>query len=296
VRSTYPKLASITPANPRVLPSATQVFTVALDKPAEASITVDVSLEPASGLGRLDVATVAIAKDASSGTVTFTATDSTEGASGTFVAKYDGVTLTTPVTVVGYRKGLVINEVDYDQSVNPDAKEFVELYNSSSAPISLTDLVLVFVNGSNNTEYLRAALAPVGELGPGEYLVIGSAAFLETVTAPGVKKLALLSQSGLATDIIQNGQPDGVAIYDKATDALVDSLAYEGDMKSCTIEGATAKFNLMEGTKVTTNLIDPGNKEGSLVRIPNAQDSDSNMDDFKFTSKSTPGAANELVP
>ncbi|WP_160174542.1 amidohydrolase family protein [Archangium violaceum] len=296
VRPTFPKLATITPANPRLKPSETQVFTVALDKPAEASVTIDVSLEPASGLGGLNASTVVIAKDGIDGTVTFTATDNLEGASGSFRASYDGVTLTTPVTVVGYRKGLVINEVDYDQSVNPDAKEFVEIYNSSSEPISLADLAIVLVNGSNNTEYLKADLASVGELGPGEYLVIGSAAFLETVTASGVKKLAIVSQSGAATDIIQNGSPDAVAIYDKAADAIVDSLAYEGDMKQCTINGSAKKFDLMEGTKVTTSLIDPGNKEGSLSRIPNAQDSDSNMDDFTFTSKPTPGAANELVP
>ncbi|OJT24933.1 hypothetical protein BO221_11095 [Archangium sp. Cb G35] len=293
VRPTFPKLASITPANPRVKPSETQEFTVALDKPAEATVTVDVSLEPASGLGQLSAATIVIAKDATEGKVTFTATDSTEGASGTFRASYDGVTLTTPVTVVGYRKGLVINEVDYDQ-LGDDLLEFVEIYNSSTEPISLEGLVLVLANGSNNTEYLRVNLSQTAftTLGAGEYLVFGSAELLKTVP-DSVKKIT----AGLAKDNIQNGAPDSLAIYNTATDMLVDSLSYEGDMRSVTLDKTATKFSLTEGPKSTTGLVDPGvGTNGSLSRSITSQDSDSNADDFKFTTKSTPGAVNQIVP
>lgn len=293
VRPTYPKLVSISPANPTVPRGATQVFTVSLDKAAEAGgATVSVSLEPASGLGALDAATVFIDKDQTSGTVTFTATDSVDGASGSFVATYDGVTLSTSVKVPGLRKGLVINEVDYDQ-LGGDSQEFVELYNSSSDPIPLTGLVLVLVNGNNSTEYLRVDLSQAGsELGAGEYLVFGSAALLNTVTSSNVKKIA----SSLTSDIIQNGAPDGLAIYDTSADKLVDSLSYEGDMRNVTINGTATKFSLTEGATSTATLVDPGTgNNGSLSRLPNAQDSDSNADDFKFTTKATPGAANELM-
>ncbi|WNG33510.1 DUF4215 domain-containing protein [Archangium violaceum] len=287
----YPKLASISPTNPRVVPGATQEFTVSLDKKAEAGgATVAVSLTPATGLGSLSSATVFIAEGQTSGKVTFTATSNTEGASGTFVATYDGTTLSTPVTVSSTRKGLVINEVDYDMPGAGDSEEFVEIYNSSSAPISLADMVLVFVNGSGFAEYHRAELAPLGELGAGEYLVVGSAKLIAKVPAsPTVKTLAIKSSSGAETDIIQNGSPDAVAIYNKATDSIVDSLAYEGDMKDCTIKETTTKFNLMEGTTLTTKLED-SSSAGSLSRTPNAQDSDSNVDDFKLTAAPTPGA------
>lgn len=298
----YPKLASISPTNPRVAPAATRDFTVSLDKAAEAGgATVAVSLNPASGLGSLSSATVFIAEGQTSGTVTFTATSSSEGASGTFVATYDGTTLSTPVTVSSTRKGLVINEIDYDQAVNPDSEEFVEIYNSSSAPISLANMALVFVNGSGNTEYLRAELASIGELGAGEYLVVGSAKLIAKLPKDSpVKTIAIKSSTGAETDIIQNGSPDAVAIYDKAADTIVDSLAYEGDMRDCTIKDTTTKFNLMEGTTPTTSLaditFDTAQVTGSLSRIPNAQDSDSNVDDFKFTKTLTPGAPNELAP
>jgi hypothetical protein len=296
VRATYPKLASITPTNPRMAPGATQVFTVALDKAAEAGVTVAVSLEPATGVGRLDAATVFIDKDKTSGTVTFTATDSIDGASGTFRASYDGVTLSTPVTVAGLRKGLVINEVDYDQ-IGDDLLEFVEIYNSSSEPVPLTGLVLVLGNGSNSTEYLRVDLSKAGsELKAGEYIVFGSEALLATVTdSPTVKELA----ASAAKDIVQNGAPDSVAIYDTVADKLVDSLSYEGDMRSVTLTGTTTKFSLTEGPKATTGLIDPGGgtgaTNGSLSRSVSSQDTDANADDFKFTTKSTPGAVNQLV-
>jgi cysteine-rich repeat protein len=286
VRSTYPKLASITPANPRVRPSATQDFTVALDKAAEAGgVTVAVSLEPATGVGSLGAATVFIDKDKTSGTVTFTATSSTEGASGTFRATYDGVTLTTPVTVSGLRKGLVINEVDYDQP-GTDTAEFMEIYNSSDAPIPLANLVLVLVNGNNSTEYLRVNLADAGsELGAGKYLVFGTATLLSTVTDSSVLKITASADS-----LVQNGAPDGLAIYDTAADKLVDSLSYEGDMRSVTLNQTTTKFSLTEGAGSTATLVDAG--AGSLSRIPNGQDSDSNADDFKLTATTTPGAAN----
>ncbi|QRK12485.1 lamin tail domain-containing protein [Archangium violaceum] len=293
VRTPYPMLASISPTNPRVVPGATQEFTVSLDKAAEAGgATISVSLEPATGLGSLGSSTVFIAEGSTSGTVTFTATTSTDGASGTFVATYDGTTLSTPVTVSGTRRGLVINEVDYDMPGAGDSEEFVEIYNSSSASISLADLALVFVNGNNNTEYLRADLASIGELGAGEYLVVGSAKLIAKVpVSPSVKTLAIKSSSNAETDIIQNGSPDGVAIYNKATDSIVDSLAYEGDMQDCTLKETTTTFDLMEGTTPTTSLAD-SSSAGSLSRIPNAQDSDSNMDDFKLTAAPTPGAPN----
>ena len=295
VRAPYPKLASIAPLNATVGPGATQLFTITLDKGADpGGASVAVSLD-SSAAGSLAASTVTIAAGATSGTVLFTASN-TQGASANFSATFRGETLTTPVHVANSRKGLVINELDFDQP-GTDNKEFVELYNSSSTDVSLANLAIVFVNGTGNVEYHRADLASVGTLGPGEYLIVGSKTFLDTLTTTTAKKLAIKSASNAETDIIQNGSPDGLGIYDKLTDTLVDSLTYEGDMREVSINGSTKKFSFTEGSKDTKGLEDytVTGKDGTLSRIPNGQDFDLNADDFKFTTKITPGAPNEFV-
>src|SRR5438067_6539919 len=58
---------------------------------------------------------------------------------------------------------LVINEVDYD-NVGTDDREFVEVFNGTNAAADLTNIAVVLVNGADNNEYSRVALA--GSLAP----------------------------------------------------------------------------------------------------------------------------------
>jgi len=170
---------------------------------------------------------------------------------------------------------LVINEVDYDSVGTAEDQEFLEIFNRSSAPRSLDGLEVVFFNGnaSPNKDFKHVDLSPLGSLPNGAYLVIGS----RTVDAGAGVPFIPIDPS-----TIQNGPRDAVAIMDKTTHRVLDSLSYEGAL--------TEPCNLSEGTE--TSAQDSNENEGSLIRSPNGTDTNNASADWKFTSHPTPGAAN----
>lgn len=180
-------------------------------------------------------------------------------------------------------RGLVINEIDYDQ-INTDTTEFIEIYNSGSSPANLSGVALVLINGSNNAEYHRIDLSVAGVLNPGQYLVVGSAVLLQSVPAQ-----ALTISLGSVTDYIQNGAPDGVALVHIPTQAVLDALSYEGSITAAVITGFSAPVNLVEGTALST--ADTGVSNGSLARLPDGVDTDNANADWQFATP-TPGSAN----
>ena len=182
---------------------------------------------------------------------------------------------------------LVINEVDYDQ-VNADNGEFVEIYNGTSAPVALAGYSLVLVNGNGNVTYLVLSLASAGTLPAGGYLVVGTTTLLATVPA-GTLKIPF----ALATDNIQNGAPDGVALVNTTTSTLVDALSYEGAMTSVTVTGVPGMVSLVEGTLLPATTADSNTVVGSLSRLPNGTDLNNAATDWAFTATPTPGAANQ---
>ncbi len=177
-----------------------------------------------------------------------------------------------------YQNHLVINEIDYDQ-ISTDTKEFVEIYNGTGSSVALTNLALVFINGSDGSTYNTVALGP-GTLPAGGYLVVGAAAV--TVAAPSVKILNSMA--------IQNG-PDGVALVDTTAgqSALIDALSYKGPITMANIAGLGV-VSLVEGTLLVTG--DSTAKEGSLSRLPNGSDTNNAASDWAFSDTPTPGAAN----
>jgi len=178
---------------------------------------------------------------------------------------------------------LVINEVDYDQP-STDTAEFVEIYNPTAGEVSLDGLALVFINGLNGTEYARVLLSEAGEsLAPGAYLVVASSG---VTVAPGA---AVILFAG-ATDQIQNGAPDGIALFNTLTNTLIDALSYEGQITAATINDVPGTHNLVEGT--ATSALDSGSEPGSLTRLPDGADTDDAASDWRFTSTPTPGSAN----
>jgi acyl dehydratase len=74
------------------------------------------------------------------------------------------------------------------------------------------------VNGGDSQEYARVALT--GALAAGAYLSISIEA--------------------------QNGAPDGVALIDTTSGALLDAFSYEGEITAAVIGSQT--YNLVEGT------------------------------------------------
>jgi cysteine-rich repeat protein len=298
VGATPPLLISLTPPSANVSAGATQTFTLTLDRPALGSTSVALALTPADGAGSVP-ATVSFPARATSATFTFTAAADPTATSATLTATLDNVTLSSNLRVTIPLDGLVINEVDYDQTgAGADSREFVEIYNGSTRTLPMAGLKLVLVNGGSTppAQYGDAVdLSGLTSLAPGQYILIAPSAVLDTVDSPDVKEL-LLGTATSTTNLIQNGSPDAVAIYNIQTDSLVDSFSYEGAVSNASITGTTTKFNLQEGTASTTALADSNSTEGSLARLPNGSDTNVNMTDFKFTQTSTPGAPNVLTP
>ncbi|WP_293273882.1 lamin tail domain-containing protein [Nannocystis sp.] len=179
--------------------------------------------------------------------------------------------------------GLVINEVDYDQPGN-DTAEYVEILNTTNAPISLTGVALALVNCSTNPPALYApftiSLAGAVSINPGQYLVIAPAAF---AVPGGVLKVNFAGPG----DQVQNGSPDGLALVNTTTMTLLDALSYEGSCGAINIPGI-GMVSIVEG--MAANITDPG--AGALARIPNGYDGNNLATDWVLSNTLTPGLAN----
>jgi cysteine-rich repeat protein len=179
---------------------------------------------------------------------------------------------------------LVINELEYDQP-GIDNAEFVEIYNGSSSPVSLGNLALVFLNASNGVEYLRIPLS--GSLPAGGYLVVCPKGATTACAGIAVPDGTLIFNFALATNNIQNGAPDAIALVDLGTGQLVDVLSYEGNT-SGVIDGL-GSFVLEETCTPSTS--DQGAGASSVSRSPNGSDSDGATCDWAIRPL-TPGAPN----
>ena len=123
----------------------------------------------------------------------------------------------TPPRHLPAGRAVVLNEIDYDQ-VGTDGDGFVELRNNGAEAADLAGLALVLVDGSDRLEYDRETLT--GTLASGAHLAVAIEA--------------------------QNGSPDGVALVDTGTGALLDALSYEGAITAAQI--GTVTVSLVEGT------------------------------------------------
>jgi hypothetical protein len=170
---------------------------------------------------------------------------------------------------------LVINEVDYDQP-STDVSEFIEIKNVGTVDFPLSSLAVVLVNGANGNVAIYQTITSTSwpVLGPGEYFVIcGNEANTPNCDHVGPA----------ATNLIQNGVPDAIALLNVTTEELMDVLAYGGPIVGYT-----------EGTPATTldvNVVDGR----SISRWPDGADSNDNDADFQLAC-STPGAPNLVDP
>lgn len=178
---------------------------------------------------------------------------------------------------------LVINEVDYDQIGNNDSVSFIELKNIGTAPVALDDFTLVLINGNGNAPYSTIPLSG-GSLAPGAFMVVANA----TVNVPA--GTIRIDRTG---DFIQNGNPDGIAIFQNATNQLVDALSYEGSMDDVSAGSFGSGFNLVEGTALAIEVADSNTVDGSLCRFPDGTDTNNASSDWAFRSTPTPGATNQ---
>jgi len=213
----------------------------------------------------------------STSTTTSPTTTSTSTTTSTTSTSSTNPVTTTTMQTAGW---LVINEIDYDQ-VNADDREFVELFNPGGQPVDVSGLALVFVNGADESEYLRVDLSPGGEVPPEAYLVVGAP--LVSVPAATVK----LELPG--TGVIQNG-PDGVVLIDTIEATVLDAFSYEGEIRAATVAGLPGPVDLVEGNAFAG--ADSGAEVRALARHPNGVDTDDASLDWAESGNPTPGAPN----
>jgi imidazolonepropionase-like amidohydrolase len=271
---------TLDPAAPSVNIGGTVTFTVTLDIPAPPG-GQQVDLSETTG-GVLTPAPLVVPADTLSATFDYTA-PATE-TTGVLTATLNGtsITQTADLTVVASPGTVILNEIDYDQD-GTDASEFIELYNPGALAMDLSGVELVLVNGSGSSVYDTIDLSAAGSLPAGGYLV---------VRAPGltVASGALTLDFSSATNNVQNGGPDGVAVWDSGEGVLLDALSYEGSITAVTIGGASV--SLVEGT--ATGATDDASSPQSLSRIPNGSDTDDAATDWAATPCVTPGEANAM--
>jgi hypothetical protein len=158
---------------------------------------------------------------------------------------------------------LVINEVDYDQP-GTDTTEYLEVKNVSAAPIDLDPYSIRLVNGANNTVYATIDL-PASSLAVGDYFVV-------CANAATVANCDL--DASPDTNLIQNGNPDAVAIV--LAEAIVDTVSYGGVTTGYT-EGSSGAVAENAGQ--------------GLSRCEDGVDTDLNDADFEVAAL-TPGTTN----
>jgi hypothetical protein len=175
--------------------------------------------------------------------------------------------------------GLRLNELDYDQP-GIDTAEFVEIVNLGDQRYRLRKVDLVLVNGVTSADYRRVELS--GLLGPARRLVVATSA----VTVDGNAKVLPLP---LASNNVQNGSPDGVALVDTADRVILDALSYEGAMTEVSIDGLPGTWSLVQGQPV--GELDDNEVTGSLCRLPDKADSEDDDADWA-RCQPTPGGTN----
>lgn len=180
--------------------------------------------------------------------------------------------------------GLIINEVEYDQA-GTDENEYVEILNTSANPIPLHGIRLAFINGSNSAQYLQVNLGPAGTLAPGQYLVVAAS----TVTVPPT---ALAVRFTAASNNIQNGAPDGIALITPANEGLLDAISYEGAITAAQFTGFSQPLSLVEGTALAGTIAESNSVTNCLSRLPNGSDTNDSSVDWALSVTNTPGAAN----
>jgi len=279
-----PVISSLTPSNPTIGMGGSQLLTVTLDFPPAVDTDVAVTLSPPTAGTVPSVVTVM----ANTKSATFSYVDNGSASTATVTTTLGASNASSTINIVAMLGGLVINEIDYDQ-INSDTAEYIEIYNGGVAPVNLAGYVIYLTNGvamGNGVLYKTIDLTPVGTIAAGQYLVIGSDAALMNV-ASGALQLSL----GGGSDYIQNGTADGIALVDSNTATVIDKLSYEGT-STCDLPGVGNDVEMFEGMALLASVADSNSAPGSLGRIPNGADTDSNNADWKFSSTPTPGAAN----
>ena len=122
---------------------------------------------------------------------------------------------------------VLINEVDANTVGDPDAHEFIELYNPTDHAVSLDPFVLVFFNGATDASY-RAYDLDGHSIASGDFFVISGSNINVPNTDMVVSPATLLLQNGADAVALYRGTaadwPNGTPV---STSNLADALVYD---------------------------------------------------------------------
>ncbi|MBL0043183.1 MAG: lamin tail domain-containing protein [Flavobacteriales bacterium] len=169
---------------------------------------------------------------------------------------------------------LRINEVDYDNA-GTDNAEWVELKNTGAAALNIAGFVVQLVNGTPVIPAVyKSIVLPSFVLPAGGYYVIGNNA-----TIPNLNLLQTP-----ATDMIQNGSPDAVALRDPSNN-LIDAFSYEGNTGAPYTEGTGTGVATSDDNAIVLKV---------MARYLDGNDTDDNSIDWRAWC-ATPGVSNATV-
>lgn len=173
---------------------------------------------------------------------------------------------------------VVINEFAYDDS-STDDKEFVELFNRTSAPVDISGWRLIAEDSTTNN---LAFTIPAGTiLLPGAYWVVGNAA------VPNVNQV-------VASNAWEN-DGESLELVD-AANVLVDSICYETNFYATggftsTATGTSGRTHPVEGAGIRGPITTVDANPNSYQRRVDGYDTNDNSCDFCVMAW-TPGTAN----
>ncbi len=156
----------------------------------------------------------------------------------------------TPL-VAGASSTIFINEIHYD-NIGNDSGEFVEIAGPSGTDLSVYSIVLY--NGSGGASYRTDALSGTIPAQQGGY---GTASI------------------SYAANGIQNGDPDGVALVNTATNTVIQFLSYEGTF--------TATSGAASGMTSTTIGVAESNSTTAVGASLQLQGSGTTYGDFTWS-------------
>lgn len=170
-------------------------------------------------------------------------------------------------------QSICINEIDYDQP-GSDSAEFIELYNRGVDPEFMGNYTVILYNGSASTPGIYDSIPlPAQTLQPGEFFVICNGGGL----VPNCDMV-----HGPASNMIQNGSPDAIALRNNNDMTVFGAVSYEGN--------SNPPYNSGNGVPLAQS--DTGNTPYvGISRFPDGASTNDDSTDFRRACI-TPGHAN----
>jgi hypothetical protein len=181
---------------------------------------------------------------------------------------------------------VVINEIDADTAGAADMVEFIELYDGGVGGTALEGIVLVFIDGMDDTVYAAFQLLD-GVTDADGFFLIGSG---DVVPAVDYQIPPNLLQNGTDAVALYQGMesdfPAGTAASaDNLRDAVVYGLAQDADLATLLTPGQSKVHEASSG-----------NAEGhSIQRVPDGAGGPQGTSAFQ-AAPPTPGAPNQAAP